>query len=121
MRPAFPLIRGALFNRYPLESSLMRTNTNAYKALIRAHILTGVYDYEGEDTEAARAAWIFDRFKSEYDYPNNRKRIPNNQARVAEWLSGLPLNIAYWNCDIRQLYETCLQHGVSRKQATFFA
>lgn len=83
----------------------MKTNTNAYKALIRAHILESIYDYEGEDSERAKAEWIFNKFAREYDYPDNRKRTPNDQARVAEWLAGLPLNIAYSNYDIIKLYE----------------
>ncbi len=82
----------------------MRTNSKEYRALIRSHILEGLYDFEGDDE--ARARRIFENFTQEYDYPYNRKRTPNHQARIAEWLSGLPLNIAYSNFDICQLYET---------------
>lgn len=93
----------------------MKTNTNAYRALIRNHIVNGLYDYEGPDTEADRARHIFEKFTREYDYIDNRKRTPNHQARVAEWLSGLPLNIAYSNFDICQLYEAW--HGESLSDA----
>jgi hypothetical protein len=44
-------------------------------------------------------------FDSTYNYPDNRRRYPATQARVAEWLAGLPLNIAYLNGDILDLAE----------------
>lgn len=83
----------------------MRTNSNAYRDKIRPYILGAVYDYTGPDTDADRARHIWARFLSEYNYPDNRRRTPNLQARVAEWLSGLPLNIAYTNADILALAE----------------
>ena len=83
----------------------MKTNTDAYRDLIRAHILAGVYDYCGPKNDAVKACHIWAMFDSTYNYPENRKRTPNTQARVAEWLAGLPLNIAYANYDIRRLYE----------------
>lgn len=42
-------------------------------------------------------------FTTEYDYPENRRRYPNRQQRIAEWLVGLPVNIAYMNHDILTL------------------
>lgn len=87
----------------------MKTNSNAYKALIRAYILNSVYDYAGPETVQDKARHIWAMFDTTYNYPDNRRRIPNTQARVAEWLSGLPLNIAYANGDILELAE--LWHG----------
>lgn len=84
----------------------MKTNTNAYKALIRAYILNSVYDYAGPETVQDKARHIWAMFDSTYNYPENRRRYPATQARVAEWLAGLPLNIAYLNSDILDLAET---------------
>lgn len=83
----------------------MKTNSNAYKALIRAYILNSVYDYAGPETVQDKARHIWAMFDSTYNYPENRRRTPQTQARVAEWLAGLPLNIAFTNGDILDLAE----------------
>lgn len=81
----------------------MNTGSKHFRAQAQAHILAGVYDFDGD--EAARARHIWARFNSEYNYPENRARKPNTQERVAEWLSGLPLTIACENYRILQLFE----------------
>ena len=95
----------------------MRTNSNAYRALIRAHILAGIYDYTGPDDDTARARHIWAKFCSEYNHAAERKRTPNIQHRVAEYLAGLPLNIAYSNYDIVQLYQAWHGETLSDKKA----
>lgn len=89
----------------------MRTNSKAYRAKVRAHILHSIYDYGGADDDASRARHIWARFMSEFNYPDNQERFPNTQDRVADWLAGLPLNIAYSNADILALAESW--HGES--------
>jgi hypothetical protein len=81
----------------------MPNNSTAFRDLVEAHILAGVYDFEGDDAAKARHIWA--RFDSEYNYPENRQRTPNTQARVAEWLSGLPLQIAFADWEIIELSE----------------
>jgi hypothetical protein len=95
----------------------MRTNTKKYRALIRAHILAGVYDYAGPDDDVSRARHIWAMFDRTYNYPENRQRTPNTQERVAEWLAGLPLNIAYSNGDIWQLAEEWHGESISESRA----
>lgn len=81
----------------------MPNNSKNFRDLVKAHILAGVYDFEGDDTARARHIWA--RFNSEYNYPENITRTPNTQARVAEWLSGLPLHVACANWEILELTE----------------
>lgn len=33
---------------------------------------------------------FFDSFNTQYNYEDNKRRIPNLQERIAEWLQGLP-------------------------------
>lgn len=87
----------------------MKTNTNAYKALIRAYLLDSICDYAGPETVEAKARHIWAMFDSQGNHEYERRRTPNTQARVAGWLAGLPLNIAYGNGDIVDLAE--LWHG----------
>ena len=93
----------------------LNTNTNAYRDRVREYLLSSLVDdvpsdFNPHDTgliadaakwdktvahDARRAAYIAGKFDSEYNYPDNRTREPNIQDRVAGWLAGLPLNIAY--------------------------
>jgi len=82
----------------------MQKHTQKLSDHIQTHILAGVYDFDGDDTARARHIWA--RFNSEYNHPENRQRLPNTQARVAEWLSGLPLHIAFANYEILELWES---------------
>lgn len=83
---------------------LKRTNTKEFTAIVNRYLLDSVYDFEGSDTEKAQHIWA--RFQSEYNYKNNRIRLPNLQDRVAEWLSGLALNIEFSYYDIRKRAES---------------
>ena len=94
----------------------MKTNSKAFRSQVQAHILAGLYDYDGPETEAARARRIWDKFQSEYNYPENKRRIRNTQERVAEWLAGLPLNIEYTNGGIIALSESW--HGEKHSDKT---
>ncbi|UUV43263.1 hypothetical protein RCCWILLIS_91 [Rhodobacter phage RcCWillis] len=94
---------------------MLKTNSNAYKAKVYAYLCESIYDFEG--TEAECAAHIWERFNSEYNYPDNRKRIPNLQERVADWLAGIPLNIAVYSADIMQLAESWAETRYTDKQA----
>jgi len=52
---------------------------------------------------AYRALYLAQRFDAEYNYEGNRRRYPNLQDRVAYWLSGLAINVAYTYADIEVL------------------
>ena len=93
----------------------MPNNSKQFRDQVKAHILAGVYDFDGDDTAKARHIWA--RFVSEYYYPENRQRTPQVQALVAEWLSGLPLQIAFVNWEIVELSEKWQGDKLSEKQA----
>jgi hypothetical protein len=89
----------------------MKTNTNQYRNSINKLIVKWCDGETCIETEEQAAQYLFDRFRSEYDYVQNRKRTPDNQRRVAEWLSGLPIGIPFWYADI---LETAMRlHDVS--------
>lgn len=93
-------------------------NSTEARSIIFRYILDSVPDTECEgmnDTE--KAAYLWARFESEYNYADNRKRIPNLQARVAEWLSGLAIGIEYTNAGIVALAEQWQGRKLSDKQA----
>ena len=62
--------------------------------LDRINNSSAAYD-EGKEfaTDLERVAFVLDGFKA-YDYPSNKKRIPNLKERLGDWLSGLPSQIA---------------------------
>lgn len=93
-------------------------NTKATRETIFRYILDSVRDCEAEDmNDSDKAAYLWARFESEYNYADNRERIPNLQARVAEWLSGLAIGIEYTNAGIVALAEEWQGRKLSDKQA----
>ena len=93
-------------------------NSKAARAVIFRYILDSVRDTECEGmNDSDKAAYLWARFESEYNYPDNRKRIPNLQSRVAEWLSGLAIGIAYTNADIVALAEEWQDCKLTDKQS----
>lgn len=67
-------------------------------------INTDGYDVEAE-TPQAKLQFLWDCFDSEYNYEANKRRYPNLQERISEWLMGLPscIDIAFYNWDILSL------------------
>jgi len=47
--------------------------------------------------------YLFDRFNSEYGWKVGRTRNDTKQNVLAEWLSGIAINIPYSYCDIIEL------------------
>ena len=81
----------------------MKLNHHKYKQNYINYIFNCVEtDSEGEpiQTEAEKAKYIIDRFYQEYGFQVDRI---GKQKAIAEWLSGLALNIEYYNQDIVQL------------------
>ena len=70
---------------------MKRTNTKAYKATVRAYLADCILDNDGNAFADHRAAFQHarNRFESEYNYDANKRRYPNTQQRVAEWLYSL--------------------------------
>ena len=77
---------------------MLKTNSKQYQTNFKNYILS-VIDSEDLPSETMsdkeKINYIFDRYTSEYENEYNKRRIPNNQARFADWLSGLSLNIPY--------------------------
>ena len=85
----------------------MKQHHTAYKKLYVQHIMDGIHEGINEEiltTNQEKINYIFDRFKSEYGWKVSRV---GKQAAIAEWLSGLALNIAFYNDDIINLAIEC--------------
>jgi len=86
-------------------TKLLKTNTKKYLSNIQAAILEAVNFEDLGDIELnnrQKIEYLMADFKACANYPNNKKRIPNEQNRLADWLQGLPncLNIPFTNYDI---------------------
>ena len=75
------------------------------------------YNVECED-DKAKVKFVLDTFNKEYNYVENKRRLPNLQHRIAEWLSGLPsaIGVAFSTGDIEDLgtkwgYEKAVKNG----------
>ena len=70
-----------------------------YKPKYQTHILNGVTDDNGNKLPTRQEAInrLFERFNSEYGW---RVAQVGKQKAIADWLSGLALNIEYYNQDI---------------------
>lgn len=97
----------------------LKTNSKAYRQRIRTYLLENGADWTeveiakfnpydradliGDATvwgrsvaaDSRKALYLAQKFDSEYNYADNRKRTPNLQDRVESWLSELPTHIAY--------------------------
>lgn len=72
-------------------------------------------------TDKRKIEYFFDCFNREYNYAQNKRMYPNLQARVAEYLQGLPtcctLDYSYY--DIIQLGKKWGYCGTPRKENQF--
>jgi hypothetical protein len=75
----------------------MKTNTKEYKKLIRAAILECIDTTESDfnDTEMDKMLYFAYRFEVEFNHEHNKKRFPNLQIRIADYLGGIPFNFPY--------------------------
>lgn len=62
------------------------------------------YNVECED-DKTKVKFVLDTFDKEYNYVENKRRLPNLQRRIAEWLSGLPsaIHVAFNTADIEDI------------------
>lgn len=94
---------------------MKNTNTKEFKEKVFTYLCDSLYDFEGD--REARVRRIWEKFQSEFNYPYNRQRTPNLQARVADWLQGLPLNIDFSYVDILARAEEWHECKLTEKQA----
>ena len=81
------------------KNGFKNINSKEMKHLVWNYLGEGCYDFEDERLDA-QAAHILERFRSEFNFSQNIRRIPNRHERVADWLAGLPLGIDYTYFDI---------------------
>ena len=85
-------------------NKLMKTNTNKYKANVFKYLLDSIEfeDLDGiEISDNQKIDYLFGTYESEFG-KWNKKRYPNHQERLAQWLMGLPscIGIVFYNYDI---------------------
>ena len=80
---------------------MLRTNTKQYMKNVTEYILDSIPEEWG-NTEAEKLAELKAEFERVANHPYNLQRYPNNQERLADYLSGLPINLDFSNYDILQ-------------------
>ena len=93
-----------------METNLLKTNTTFYKQRVRRYIISkiaGVYNYRLENpklnnTAKKKLIGLLHNFDVEYNFANNKKRYPNLQERLKQWLLGAPsaINLPMYCVDI---------------------
>jgi hypothetical protein len=92
---------------------MLKTNSTKYQLNFKKYILS-VIDSEDLPSETMtnkeKVFFIMDRFVKEYCYQQNLDRHDNDMTKLlAEWLSGLAINIPYTYCDIIKLSKELLE------------
>ena len=92
---------------------MLKTNSTKYQLNFSKYILSVI---ESEDlpsetmTNKEKVFFIMDRFIKEYCYEQNLIRYKYDMTKLlAEWLSGLAINIPYTYCDIIKLSKDLLE------------
>jgi len=80
----------------------MRTNSKEVRNQIKQHIIDCVYSYEETEFPTIKEAanHLYNEFVRVANYPNNLKRIPNDQKRFSDYLSGLPFRFHFSHYDV---------------------
>ena len=86
------------------ENTMTKLHHTEYKKNYKNYILSTI-ETDGEDkplkTEKEKIDYIFNRFNSEYGFMIERV---GEQKALAEWLSGLALNIEYSNFNLSLIH-----------------
>jgi hypothetical protein len=96
------------------DSTMKNTNTKQFRETVFNYLCESLYDFDGTQADCAKR--LRERFEREYNYPDSKRREPNNQARVASWLSGLPINIACYYSEIIEVSESWHECGLTDAQ-----
>lgn len=78
----------------------MKTNNKLHPVF--AYLMEAI-NFKGSNVEKLHSVLI--AFNEEYNFDNNKRRLPNLQNRFADWLQGAPssISIEYWNDEIIKL------------------
>ena len=92
---------------------MLKTDSTKYQLNFAKYIIS-VIDSEDLPSETMtnkeKVFFIMDRFVKEYCYQQNLDRHDNDMTKLmAEWLSGLAINIPYTYCDIIKLSKELLE------------
>jgi hypothetical protein len=92
---------------------MLKTNSTKYQLNFAKYIIS-VIDSEDLPSETMtnkeKVFFIMDRFIKEYCYEQNLIRYKYDMTKLlAEWLSGLAINIPYTYCDIIKLSKDLLE------------
>ena len=70
-------------------------------------ILLGAIDTDENTQNLTPIKYLFDRFEGEYNHSYNKKRYPNDQTRIGEWLKGFAsvINLPFTNGGIMKFYK----------------
>ena len=79
-----------------------RLNSKHVTTIADQYILDCI-DTDEPMTDVEKLQYLADYFIESACYPYNLKRIPNHQARLADWLMGLPIGIDFEHYRIIQL------------------
>lgn len=73
------------------------------------------------NTDREKVEYLFKCFEEEFNHPYNKKRYPNTQKRVGEWLSGLPscIGIDFMNYRIIEVGKSWGYCGTEKKEDAF--
>ena len=104
---------------------MLNPNSKKFREKVVAHLLDCSYgsfeDNYGDSLEFNEENVIkhlLGRFVVEANYANNRKRIPNHQARLVDWLLGLAINTEYYYVEMRKIvaewYEISFEESVDK-------
>lgn len=104
---------------------MLNPNSKKFKEKVVAHLLEcsfGSFDDSYGDTldfnEANVVKHLLGRFVVEANYANNRKRIPNHQDRLVDWLLGLAINVEYYYVEMRKIvadwYEISFEETIDK-------
>lgn len=82
----------------------MKTNSKEFTQKIENYILEIIQSNDvALNTIQKKLDFCREKFEIEFNHEYNKKRYPNTQKRVAEWLMGLPISIEYENYRIIEL------------------
>ena len=92
-------------------TTLLRTNTNKYKDNFKKHLNTALRFHGNNYCENINDLLLC--FNSEYNFDNNKKRYPNLQDRLANYLQGIPYG--FYFCNRYQILDfACMVHELPK-------
>jgi len=88
----------------------MKTNSKEVTQQIGKHILDCVIR-DGEEFTSLKdcANYVYSEFNRVSNHPYNLKKIPNDQQRFSNYLSGIPFGFFFYNNDIKEFLNDLLK------------